>query len=150
MGEGIVMKDYRKPLPAIQPWSREFWNGTKQNRLLIQECRECKAKIFYPRKSCPQCWSNDLGWAEATGKGKVYSYTVMLGGVEKEFAGDLPYVLAYIDLEEGVRIMTRIVACDPETVSIGMDVEVVFEDVTEEISLPYFQPVQKGNSQGQS
>ncbi|MBW2366761.1 MAG: Zn-ribbon domain-containing OB-fold protein [Deltaproteobacteria bacterium] len=136
------MNDYEKPLPAIQPWSRKFWEGTKQNKLLIQECKGCSEKIFYPRKTCPECWSSDLDWSEASGRGKIYTYTVTLGGVEKKFAGDLPYVLAYVDLEEGIRMMTRIVECDPEAVAIGMDVEVVFEAVTEDITLPLFRPIQ--------
>ena len=135
------MKEYKKPLPVIQPWSQQFWEGTKKCRLLIQECDDCKEKIFYPRKSCPACWSSNLGWYESTGKGKIYTYTVTMTGVEKEFAEDLPYVLACVDLEEGIRMMTRIVDCDPEAVEIGMDVEVVFEKATDDIFLPFFKPV---------
>ena len=135
------MKEYKKPLPVIQPWSKEFWEGTKNNQLLIQECKKCGEKIFYPRKSCPECWSSELGWAKASGRGKVYTYSTTLTGVEEVFAEDLPFVLACIDLEEGVRMMSRVVGCAPESVKVGMDVEVVFEPVTEEISLPYFRPV---------
>ena len=134
------MKEYKKPLPEIKPWSVAFWDGAKQHRLLIQECKDCGAKIFYPRKMCPECWSQNLSWAEASGKGKIFSYSVTMAGVEEKFAEDLPFVLALVDLEEGVRMMTNIVNCPPENVSIGMDVEVVFEDVTEDISLPKWQP----------
>ncbi|MGB9498801.1 MAG: Zn-ribbon domain-containing OB-fold protein [Dissulfuribacterales bacterium] len=136
------MKKYRKPLPVIQPWSKGFWEGARNNKLLIQECKECGEKIFYPRKSCPECWSSNLGWSEASGKGTIYTYSVTMTGVEEVFAEDLPYVLACIDLEEGIRMMSKIVGCDPEAVEIGMEVEVVFEKLTEEISLPYFRPVQ--------
>ena len=135
------MSDYKKPLPVVQPWSEEFWKAAKQHKLLIQECKECKAKIFYPRKYCPECWSSDLGWSEAGGRAKVYSYTVMMDQVEPKFMEDLPYVLALVDLEEGIRMMTRIVGCKPEEVAFDMDVEVVFEDITEEFSLPYFRPL---------
>lgn len=135
------MSQYTKPLPAVQPWSEEFWKAAKQNRLLIQECSDCKEKIFYPRKVCPECWSSNLGWAEASGKAKVYSHTVTMDMVEPKFMEDLPYVLALVDLEEGVRMMTRIVDCDPEEVHIGMDVEVAFEDITDEFALPMFRPV---------
>lgn len=135
------MKEYKKPLPVTQPWSQEFWNGANQDKLLIQQCKKCGVKIFYPRKSCPECWSSDLEWSEASGKGKIYTYTETLRGVEEKFSGDLPFVLAYVDLEEGVRMMTRIVDCSPDDVEIGMDVEVVFEKVTEEFSLPFFKPV---------
>ena len=135
------MSEYKKPLPVVQPWSEEFWKAAKQHKLLIQECKECKSKIFYPRKFCPECWSPDLGWIEASGKARIYSYSVTMGQVEPRFMKDLPYVLAYVDLEEGIRMMTRIVGCKPEEVTFDMDVEVVFEDITEEFSLPYFQPL---------
>ncbi len=135
------MSGYNKPLPAVQPWTEEFWRTAREHRLLIQECKDCKQKIFYPRKYCPECWSANVGWSEASGKARVYSHTVTMDMVEPKFMGDLPYVLALVDLEEGVRMMTRIVECDPEAVHIGMEVEVVFEDVTEEFSLPMFRPV---------
>ena len=135
------MSEYKKPLPVVQPWSEEFWKAAKQHKLLIQECEECKAKIFYPRKFCPECWSPNLGWFEAGGKAKVAKYTVMMDQVEPVFWEDIPYVLAVVDLEEGIRMMTRIVECKPEEVTFDMDVEVVFEDITEEFSLPYFRPL---------
>jgi enoyl-CoA hydratase/carnithine racemase/uncharacterized OB-fold protein len=135
------MSGYSKPLPAVQPWSEEFWRAAREHRLLVQECIDCKEKIFYPRKVCPECWSDNLGWSEASGKATVYSHTVTMDMVEPKFMGDLPYVLALVDLAEGVRMMTRIVDCDPEAVHIGMDVEVTFHDVTDEFSLPMFRPV---------
>jgi uncharacterized OB-fold protein len=134
------MTGYIKPLPAVQPWSKPFWEGTKEHRLLIQECKACGVKIFYPRKACPECWSQELGWSEASGRGKVYTFTVTLDGVEAKFAPDLPYVLAMIDLEEGIRMMGNIVDCDPQEVTFGMDVEVVFDDVTDEFTLPRWRP----------
>lgn len=137
------MSEYKKPLPETQPWSKAFWEGTRERKLLIQECKDCGVKIFYPRKYCPKCWSPQLSWSEASGRGKIFSYSVTMGGVEEKFAGDLPFVLALVDLEEGVRMMTNIVNCPPEDVAIGMDVEVVFEDVTGEITLPKWQPAGK-------
>ncbi len=134
------MSEYGKPLPVVQPWSEAFWEGTKENRLLIQECSACGIKIFYPRKVCPECWSSELAWVDASGRGKVYTYTIMLDGVEPKFAADLPYVLAMIDLDEGVRMMGNIVDCDPEQVQFGMDVEVVFQRVTDEFTLPKWRP----------
>ncbi|MFH1134685.1 MAG: enoyl-CoA hydratase-related protein [Pseudomonadota bacterium] len=131
---------YTKPIPVTQPWSEEFWRATKERRLLIQQCRSCHSLIFYPRKYCPECWSRDLGWQEASGKAKVHTFAVMRDMVEPQFMPDLPYVLAMVDLEEGVRMMTRIVACDPDAVEIGLDVEVVFEDVSDRCALPMFRP----------
>ncbi|MBN1547928.1 MAG: Zn-ribbon domain-containing OB-fold protein [Syntrophaceae bacterium] len=137
------MSEYKKPLPEIQPWSEAFWKGTKQHKLLIQECKHCGAKIFYPRKYCPECWSSELFWSEASGKGKIFSYSTTMAGVEEKFTEDLPFVLALVDLEEGVRMMGNVVNCRPEEVSIGMDVEVFFDDVTEEITLPKWKPAGK-------
>jgi uncharacterized OB-fold protein len=135
-----MSEEYLKPIPEIQPWTEGFWKGTKQHKLLIQECQDCKAKIFYPKKVCSECWSPNLGWIEANGKGKVYTFTVMLDMVEPKFWGDIPYVLAMVDLEEGIRMMTRVVNCEPEEVRIGMPVEVVFEDINDQCALPFFQP----------
>ena len=135
------MSDYNKPLPEIQPYSKGFWDGAKQHKLLIQHCNSCDANIFYPRRDCPKCWSQELGWIEASGKATVYTYSVTLEGVEKMFVEDLPITLAWIDLPEGIRMHTNLVECEPEDVHIGMEVEVVFRDVTDEITLPYFRPV---------
>jgi len=135
------MSEYKKPLPEVQPWSKAFWTASKQHKLLVQECQECNSKIFYPRKLCPECWSSNLAWSEASGKGKIFSFTLTMAGVEKKFQENLPYVLALVDLKEDVRMMTNIVECKPEDVRIGMDVEVVFEEVSEEFSLPKWRPV---------
>ncbi|MBU1171524.1 MAG: enoyl-CoA hydratase/isomerase family protein [Proteobacteria bacterium] len=134
------MTDYQKPIPAIQPWTREFWNATKQGKLLIQKCQDCHSMIFFPKKVCPECWSDNLCWQEASGKAQVYTYTTQMDMVEPKFRADLPYVIAMVDLEEGIRMTTRIVNCNPEDVTIGMNVHVVFEDISPECSLPMFQP----------
>ncbi|MGD0917823.1 MAG: Zn-ribbon domain-containing OB-fold protein [Thermodesulfobacteriota bacterium] len=132
------MSEYKKPLPVVQPWSKPFWEAAKRHRLMIQRCNDCGLKIFYPRKYCPDCWSANLDWFEASGRGKVFSYSITMAGVEERFAEDLPFVLALVDLEEGIRMMTNIVECKPDEVSIGMDVKVTFRDVTDEFSLPMF------------
>ena len=81
-----------------------------------------------------------MGWIEASGKGEVYAFSVTYEGVEKAFKEDLPIVLAWIDLPEGIRMQTNIVDCDPKSIEIGMAVEVTFKKATEDISLPYFKP----------
>ncbi len=135
------MNDYRKPLPEIQPFSEAFWEGTRNHKLLIQTCGDCDARIFFPRRQCPRCWSGNLHWVEASGRAEIYAFSVTYEGVEEVFRDDLPIVLAWVDLPEGIRIQTNIVDCDPETVAIGQQVEVVFRKVTDEITLPYFRPV---------
>ena len=137
------MSEYKKPLPVVQPWSKPFWEAAKRRKLMIQTCNHCGLKVFYPRKYCPDCWSSNLGWSEASGRGKIFSYSITMAGVEERFAEDLPFVLALVDLKEGVRMMTNIVECKPEEVVIGMDVEVTFKDVTDEFTLPMFRPSPK-------
>jgi len=132
---------YNKPLPEIQPYSKAFWEGTKARKLLVQHCNDCDAYIFYPRRECPECWSKNLGWVESSGKAVVYAFSITYEGVEKMFVEDLPIVLAWVDLPEGIRMQTNIIDCDPDSVAIGMQVQVVFKDVTEQITLPYFTPV---------
>ncbi len=134
------MFDMTKPMPEVQPWSAKFWEGTKDGKLLIQVCESCKGKIFYPRKHCPECWSEKLGWMEASGKGTVYSFTTAYSNVEPRFADELPYTIAYVDLDEGIRMMTRIVECKPEDIKIGMKVEVVFSP-RGDFYFPFFKPL---------
>jgi uncharacterized OB-fold protein len=135
------MSEYKKPLPQIESYTQAFWDGTRNGKLLVQTCSSCNARIFFPRKQCPDCWSSDLGWVEASGKATIYSFSVTYEGVEAAFREDLPIVLAWVDLPEGIRMQTNIVDCDPKSVAIGQEVEVVFKDVTDEITLPYFRPV---------
>ena len=134
--------DTTKPVPETQPWSQRFWAGTREGRLLIQTCKDCKARIFYPRKRCPECWSGNLDWLQASGKAKVFTFSTAYAMVEPKFMDELPYTIAYIDLEEGVRMMTRIVECAPEDITISMPVEVVFHE-RDGFHLPYFKPVKK-------
>ena len=135
------MSEYLKPLPVIQSFSQPFWDAAKDGKLLVQKCNSCGSSIFFPRDRCPECWSEDLGWIEASGKGEIYAFSVTYEGVEKAFKEDLPIVLAWIDLPEGIRMQTNIIDCNPDDVSIGMAVEVTFKKATNDINLPYFKPV---------
>ncbi|GEM_PF-39841 len=134
------MTQNQRAIPVMQPWTKEFWKGTRQGKLLVQHCSDCKANIFFPKKVCPECWSANLTWNESGGQGKVYTFTKMTDMVEPKFMGDLPYILAMVELKEGIRMTTRIVNCNPDDVAIGMNVEVVFDEVSPECSLPVFQP----------
>ena len=136
------MSEYQKPLPVIEPFTEAFWEGTRNNKLLVQTCGECEARIFFPRQQCPECWSDNLGWIEASGKAEIFAFSVTYEGVEPAFVDDLPIVLAWVDLPEGIRMQTNIVECDPDSIEIGQQVEVVFNKVSDEISLPYFRPIQ--------
>jgi uncharacterized OB-fold protein len=134
--------DTKKPVPETQPWSERFWRGTREGQLLIQVCKDCEARIFYPRKFCPECWSGNLDWIRASGKARIFTFSTAYAMVEPKFADELPYTIAYVDLEEGVRMMTRIVECRPEDVRFGMEVEVVFQE-RDGFFLPYFRPARR-------
>lgn len=138
------MNAYKKPLPTPTPWSRPFWEGCKRQELLIQECEDCGEKVFYPKQFCSSCLSSDLQWIKASGKGKVYTFTVIHSYQPTEFSDDVPYVVAVVRLDEGVQLMSNLIDCKLEDIKCDMDIEVVFDDVTEEVSLPKFRPVRGG------
>ena len=133
-------KGYRKPLPRIDEESRGYWEALARHELYFQRCRDCGTKRFYPRAVCPVCLSSATEWVRASGRGTVYTFTVTHQNQAPGFRDALPYVLAVVELAEGVRLMTNVVECAPDTVRVGMPVEVVFEDVTPEMTLPKFRP----------
>lgn len=135
------MPDYKKPLPYIHDETKPFWDRTKKHELWIQHCKDCERFYFYPRSFCPHCLSYNVEWTRATGKGKIYSFTVAHRPASPEFQPDIPYNITLVELEEGVRLMSNIVECDNEDLQIDLPVEVVFDDVTPEITLPKFKPV---------
>jgi uncharacterized protein len=129
-----------KPRPAVNPWAQPFWDGTRAGRLMIQHCSECDARVFYPRVACPACGSERLGWIQASGRGTVYSYTVVKNNAPSAFAGDMPYVVAVIRLEEGVQMLSNLVDWQEDELRCDMPVEVVFERLDEDFVLPKFRP----------
>jgi uncharacterized OB-fold protein len=129
---------YEKPLPVINEESRPFWEGCKRHELVLQRCQDCRAWEYYPRALCRACHSARLSWEPVSGQGTIYSYTVCHRPAGPAFAGDVPYVVALIELAEGPRMVSNIVTDDPDAVRIGQPVRVTFDDVTDEITLPKF------------
>lgn len=121
--------------------SRPYWEGIAQGELRVQRCDACSRAVFYPRSICPHCHTNRLSWIVATGKGTIYSYTVAHQAFGA-FAAGVPYIIAIVELEEGARMMTRIVDTPRERVSIGAPVQVTFTSVGEDLTLPYFRLVE--------
>ena len=128
------------PLPRPYQDTEQYWAAAREHRFVLQRCTACGEYQFYPRGVCSHCLSSDLEWNEASGKATVYSCSVNYRAPHPGFADNLPFVLAIVELEEGPRMMTNIVDCDPESVTIGMDVTVTFDDITEEVTLPKFRP----------
>ncbi len=126
------------PQPLLDSDSRIYWEGLARSELRIQRCNACSRHVFYPRSICPHCFSDQLSWVTATGKGTIYSYTVVHQAYGP-FADGVPFIIALVTLTEGVRMMTRIVEASHELVNIGAPVHVTFARVDEKITLPYFQ-----------
>lgn len=136
------MGEYNKPLPSINGDSKEFWAGCKEHELRFQKCKVCGHVRWPASIICPRCYSNETKWIIAGGKGKVYTFAVYHVAYHPGFENDLPYVVAEVELEDGPRLLTNIVSCRPDEVKCEMVVEVTWEDITEEFSLPKFKPYQ--------
>jgi uncharacterized OB-fold protein len=135
------MPEYSGPLPVPTPETRPFWEAAHRHELTLPRCRACGAYVFYPRAACPHCLSADLEWCRLSGRGTLHTFTVVHRGL-KNFPLAAPYVIAIVELAEGPRLMTNLIGIepDPARLRVGMPVEVVFEDVTPEVTLPRFRP----------
>lgn len=137
----IKAEKYIKPLPEVLPEFEEYWKAARRHELVFQKCSSCGQEIYFPRIICHRCLSGDLEWFSSTGQGIVYSFTIIHQASHESFAQDVPYVYAIIELREGIRMISNIININPLLVKIGMEVKVVFEDVTNEIGIPRFEPV---------
>lgn len=130
------------PLPSVDPLTRPFWDGTKQHRLVMQRCSRCKRTLWLPSPSCQTCGNSELSWEQLKGTGTVYTFTIVHKVVRNTaFAKKTPYLLAVVELDDGPRMIADIRFGTPEQVKIGSRVEVIFDDVTPEVSLPRFRLV---------
>jgi uncharacterized protein len=137
----MMNQGYTKPLPGIDEDNKPFWDYCKKHELRMQKCLKCE-KLFYPPNAmCPHCMHMQSEWVKLSGKGKVFSFIIVRRASHPGFAKEGPYVVAIIETAEGQRLTSNVVGCKPEDVRIDMPVEVFFEDVTNEISLPKFKPV---------
>ena len=134
------MTEYAKPLPEITHDNRPFWEACRRHELSLQRCADC-GHIRLPSPICPQCLSMDSVWARVSGRGRLYTWTTIYQRYHPGFAGETPYSVAMVELEEGPRLITSIVGCGNEDLRIGMELAVVFEDVTPEVTLPRFRPI---------
>jgi uncharacterized OB-fold protein len=129
-----------RPLPDVTPESEPYWAAASDGRLFLSKCPDCSLAIHYPRARCPDCFV-ETEWIEASGDGVVYSYSVaerMEGWPDEA----LPIVLAYVELDEGPRVMTNVVETDPEDVAVGTRVEARFVPTKDaDVSIPVFAPV---------
>lgn len=126
--------------PPSMPVSEPFWQATREPRLIMQWCRSCERVVFYPREICPRCLGSDLEWRDSPGTGAVYAFSVHHRTGSQEMMDRTPYVVALVDLDEGARMMTNIVGCDPDDIGVGMGVRVTWEPLSDGRQLPLFEP----------
>ena len=138
--EVVPAEEWKKPLPQLEAMSAPFWRGVAEGRLLHQRCPACGHRQFYPRPVCTVC-GGDPEWAESSGRGTVHTFTVIRQFGGAGFREELPYVVAMIELEEGVRMMGNVTGCAVEEVRIGMPVEAWAVLAEEGIGVPFWRPV---------
>jgi uncharacterized OB-fold protein len=134
------MSDVKKQLPIINASNRAFWEGAKRHELMAYKCLNCGA-FYYPAIHCVSCDKPNMEWVKVSGKGCVYSFVVYQQLYHPAWKEDIPYNVSWIKLDEGPLLVSNVVECPNEDISIGMPVEVVFDEASEEVVLPKFKPV---------
>jgi uncharacterized OB-fold protein len=128
-----------RPLPELDGVSTAYWNAAAGGELLYQECPHCGHRQFYPRGMCTAC-GLETEWKPASGRGTVHTFTVIHQNLAPPFGELSPYVVAIVELEEGVRMMTNITHCDKDDVEVGLPVECYVVKVDDEVGLPFWRP----------
>jgi uncharacterized protein len=137
-GQSQPAQQYAKPLPRYAKDSAAYWEHLKQHELHIQKCTGCGQLRMYPRPMCDACYSLEYEWVRASGKGKVYSWCVVHQPTHPGFKDELPFNVTEVELDEGVRIRSTVIDVAPGELYVGMPVEIVYDDVTPEVTLPKF------------
>ena len=139
--------EYRLPLPVPQPESDYYWERARAHELWLKRCDDCGTTYFYPRAICPACLSRNTQWVRSSGRGTLYAFSIAERPPRPAFQDRVPFVAAIVELEGGARMPTNLVGIDPDParIRIGMPVEVVFDDVTAEVTLPKFRPAQSSD-----
>jgi len=129
-----------KLIPGSTPLTEPYWQGARRGELLLQRCQACGHCWHPPLPRCPTCHASDVDWVAASGRGHVYTYTVVYHATHVAMADRVPYISALIQLDEGPRVLTNLLSCAEEDAYIGMPVRLVFEPLTDDITLPQFEP----------
>jgi uncharacterized OB-fold protein len=129
-----------KPLPQIVPDMAPFFEAARRHTLVTQQCETCHTLRFPARATCSRCLSRQATWVPVSGRGRVFSRAIVHQAAHPGFAADVPYAVVVVELDEGVRMLSNVIGCPPGDVAIGMPVEVTFDDVTPEVTLPKFRP----------
>jgi len=130
----------RRMEPVPTSVTQPFWDGTREHQLLLQWCTACEKPIFYPRESCPGCFGDTLEWRPASGRGEIYAVTVEHRPQITSLQAEEPFAVVLVELEEGVRMMSNVIDCAPDDVTVGMKVTVAWEPLSDGRNLPQFTP----------
>lgn len=134
------MSEIKHPKPPMDWESRPFWEGCGRHELWLQRCSACQTLRARPVAVCPQCLSSQVEWERASGRATLHTYAITHQNQAAGFREAIPYVLAYVDLEEGPRLLTNVVDCPPEALRIGMPLLVDFAEHEGGIAIPRFRP----------
>jgi len=138
--DGAAM-DYSKPLPALDGLTKEFYDFCVRGELRFQRCADCRQWRHVPREMCAECGSFNWAWERSSGRGTLFSWTVVERALHPDFEEETPYAVVVIEMDEGVRLISRMLDTAPEDLEIDMPVEVVFDRVADGVALPKFRPV---------
>jgi uncharacterized OB-fold protein len=127
-----------KPLPEMEGLTKEFYDFCRQGALHFQRCSDCNAWRHVPREMCAECGSWEWTWEASSGRGKIFSWTVVARALHPAFREDTPYAPVIVEMDEGVRLLSQVVDCSSGELAIDMPVEVCFEEVTPDVTLPKF------------
>ena len=130
--------EHAKPLPRITPDSEPFYQGLRERKLLLPFCLSCETPHLPPGPVCPQCFGDRLEWRQASGRGRISSWTVVHKAWFPAFADDIPYNVVQVELDEGPRLTANVIDLPNQRLEIGLPVEIVFDDVTPERTMLRF------------
>jgi uncharacterized protein len=129
--------EYKKELPPITATNRPFWEGAKEHRLMAYKCLNCGTS-YGTAMECTACGHPQMKWVEVSGRGELYTFTVVHRAYHPAWEKDIPYNIAWVKLDEGPILLSSLTGCRNQDLRLGMRVQVVFEDVTPEVTLPRF------------
>ncbi|MEX2247500.1 MAG: Zn-ribbon domain-containing OB-fold protein [Dehalococcoidia bacterium] len=135
-----MTETYTKPLPLPDEESAPFYEGARRHELMLMRCRRCGAWRLPSRPRCPDCWSTDTEWAQASGRATLYSFGVMHQKLHPGFAEETPYQFAVVELEEGPRMVSAVTDVAADELRVGMELEAAFDDVSDDVTLIRFRP----------
>ena len=131
---------YKKPIPAVSPEMAPFYEAARAGTLVLQRCRGCGTFRFPPRELCGHCLARESEWVPVSGRGEIFSFNVMHQVYHPGFAAEVPYAVVLVKLDEGPKMTSNLLDVAPSDIRIGMKVRVVFERISDEVTLPKFVP----------